>query len=390
MNKSIIHPEVELYLRANLSTDVRKFALKKSPFSELSSADLSQQLKGLQIAQHKLPYLFACDGIYYPPTLNLEQSSSWATAQYKANLVEGDSLIDLTAGFGVDVLAFAQKFSAVTGIERNAELVEIVKHNLHTLNLEHVHFKNSNFEEFLFKSPHQIWDVLYLDPSRRVASQRKADLEDLEPNIVEWMNQFLAKAKTVMVKLSPLQDLKSMLQKVPFVHQIHIIALKNEVKEILIICQPKVQTNPELIIVNLETQQPEIRLHWEDESASKAIYSEPQKYIYEPSAAMMKSGAFNWISENFKLHKLHPRTHLYTSEQLLDSFPGKIFELQNSISEQTKKQIKKHGFHVISKNYPLTVEEIRKKYQLKESDEQTLIFTQSINSKHILACKRIH
>src|SRR5690606_28321117 len=106
-----------------------KTSLQKSPFSAVSSSELAQQIKGLQIARTKFPFLHEPEGIYFPPSINLEQASSWATSQYKSEIVKGKTLIDLTAGMGIDSFGFAQKFDEVTALERDPELVEISKHN---------------------------------------------------------------------------------------------------------------------------------------------------------------------------------------------------------------------------------------------------------------------
>lgn len=388
MNKLLLNPEVQNYLKSQIQKDIRSFSLTKSPFERVTSAELSQQLKGLQIAQSKFPFYFEAKNIYYPPSINLEQASSWATAQYKANIVNGNSLIDLTAGMGIDSYGFAQKFKKITALERNSDLVEIAKYNYQSLNQTNLNYQATNFETYFQVNPTSKWDVIYLDPSRRIDSQRKVILEDLEPNILEWMNEFFKRSETILVKLSPLLDLKSAIDKVPQIQEIHIVALKNEVKELLLICKNNLSSNPKVKAVNLETNQSEFEFFWNEETLVKSEFSIPQKYIYEANSSILKSGAFKLIGQKYKLKKLHINTHLYTSNELVETFPGKVFEVSEEL-KNIKSKLENPAFHVISKNYPMSVEAIRRKYKLKESESQTLIFTQSIKEKHILKCQRI-
>lgn len=388
MNPNLLKPEVQNYIRAQENQDLRNVSLKKSPFENLSSSEIAQQIKGLQIARNKFPFFYQTQGIYYPSSLNLEQASSWITARYKSEILNGKTLIDLTAGMGIDAFGFAQKFEKVTALERNSELAEISKHNYKVLNQNNLEYINSDFEIFWKENPEEKWDVIYLDPSRRINSQRKFVLEDLEPNILEWMDTFLSRSENLMIKLSPLLDLKSTVEKIPQIQEIHIVAVKNEVKELLLICKNEIQTNPKIIAANLESGHPLFEFHLKEEETAVSEFSSPEKFIYEPNSAVLKSGAFKLLGEDLDLKKLHIHSHLYTSKEFFKPFPGKVFEVLGEIKNQ-KKEIEKSAFHVISKNYPLSVESIRKKYKIKESEEQTLIFTQSPSGKHILKSRRV-
>lgn len=387
-NSKILSEEIQTYIRQHEHSDFRQISLQKSPFPEVSSAELAQQIKGLQVARNKFPFFYKVEGIFYTPSLNLEQASSWATAHYKSKLFSGKSLIDLTAGMGIDAFAFAQEFENVTALERNEDLAEISKHNYKVLNQNNLEYIPTDFESYFDKYPHAKWDVIYLDPARRKGSEKKFLLQDLEPDLLEWIDEFLNRAEMVLIKLSPLLDLKSVREKISQIHESQIVAVKNEVKELLLLCRNEVCDNPLLKAVNLESGQPDFELKWDEESQVNSAFSEAGRFIYEPNAAVLKSGAFKLVGERFGLKKLQQNTHLYTSEKIINSFPGKVFEVLEEI-KNPKKEIEKGSFHVISKNYPVTVESIRKKYKLKESENQTLIFTQSISGKHILLCKRV-
>lgn len=388
MNTALLKEEIQSYLHKNVLEDFREVSLQKSPFENISSAELAQQIKGLQIAKAKFPFLYKTEGIYYPPSLNLEQASSWATAKYKSKLVKGKSLIDLTAGMGIDSFAFAQNFAEVTALERNPELAGISSHNYKALSQDNLRYINTPFENYFSEYPDLKWDVIYLDPSRRIASRRKVILEDLEPGVLIWMDEFLNRAETVLIKLSPLLDLKSAIGKIPQIQEIHIVAVRNEVKELLLVCKTGIDSDPKIKAVNLESDHPDFEFNLSDESEAVSHFSRPLKFIYEPSSPVLKSGAFKLAGEKFSLKKLHANSHLYTSDEIQDSFPGKIFEIIEEL-KKPKKEIEKKAFHLLVKNYPLKTDEVRKKYKIREGNGSTLIFTQSVSGKHILLCRQM-
>lgn len=388
MNFNLLKPEVQSWLRTKLNEDYRKISLSKSGFENISSAELAQQLKGLKIAKSKFPFLFEAESVYYPPSVNLEQASSQATALYKSNLYKGDLLIDLTAGMGVDAAFFSKKFTKVIAVERNPELCEISAYNYKQLKIENLAYCNSNFEDFLKAHQDLKPDLIYLDPSRRNTAGKKFLINELEPNLLEWVAPLLKISKKILVKLSPLSDLKEVLNAIRQISEIHLIAVKNEMKELLILIENQAISNPKIKAVNLDSPQNEFEFEFEQEENAIVQFSEPCQYIYEPNVAVMKSGAFKLLSQVFNLKKLESNSHFYTSDEVIPAFPGRIFEVLEFIKEP-KKSISGKNFHVISRNYPLSADEIRKRYKLGQSEEQSLIFSRSISGKIILRCKMI-
>ncbi|MFV0199928.1 RsmD family RNA methyltransferase [Empedobacter falsenii] len=388
MNQSILTQEFQDYLKIIEQEDFKSIGLKKSLFDGISSAEIAQQLKGIQAAKHKFPTLYSTKNIYFPPSINLEQASSEAAANYKSSLVKGKTLIDLTAGFGIDTMAFAKNFEKVYHIEQNPELSEIVQHNAQILapNLETY---TGTFQLFFETNPESKFDVIYLDPARRNSSGRKFILEDLEPNILEWMPTFFEKSNKIIIKLSPLLDITSTLQQIDSISEIHIVALKNEVKDFLLIIDKNCSTkNPLIKAINLESNQPEFSFNFEDEYNSNANFGTVQQYIYEPNVAILKTGAFKLLSEKFNLHKLHQNTHLYTSNELLNEFPGKIYSVEKHINHP-KKEIIKSKANLLVKNYNQAIDVVKKKFKITDGGETTLIFTQSIDGFHILKTSRV-
>lgn len=388
MNLSILTQEFQDYLKIIEQEDFKSIGLKKSLFDGISSAEIAQQLKGIQVAKHKFPTLYSTKNIYFPPSINLEQASSEAAANYKSSLVKGKTLIDLTAGFGIDTMAFAKNFEKVYHIEQNPELSEIVQHNAQILapNLETY---TGTFQSFFETNPESKFDVIYLDPARRNSSGRKFILEDLEPNILEWTPTFFEKSNKIIIKLSPLLDITSTLQQIDSISEIHIVALKNEVKDFLLIIDKNCSTkNPLIKAINLESNQPEFSFNFEDEYNSNANFGTVQQYIYEPNVAILKTGAFKLLSEKFNLHKLHQNTHLYTSNELLNEFPGKIYSVEKHINHP-KKEIIKSKANLLVKNYNQAIDIVKKKFKITDGGETTLIFTQSIDGFHILKTSRV-
>ncbi len=380
MVEKILNKEVQEYINANLKTDLHSLLLKKSIFSDVSMQEIVQQIKGKKVAQKKFPYLLK-DGIIFPPNLNLEQASSQATAEFKAKNLKGKSFIDLTSGFGIDAYFLSQNFEEISLVEQNAALLEIVKHNWTTLNRS-ANFINENLENFLHQNQ-QTFDLIYLDPARRDENKNKKFLlEDLSPNLLEIQDQLLKISDQIIIKLSPLIDISYLISTLKNIAEIQIIAVRNEVKELLVfIKKNKEDSQTRISCINLESEDHSFSFNYMDEKSAVSEFSEPLEYIYIPNNAVLKSGGFNQISVLFNLKKLHPNSHFYTSEEFLENFPGRILKVKIIDSKLIKKGEK---FNIISKNYPLTPDEIKKKYKISDGGNEYLIFTQTQKNKIIL------
>lgn len=386
---NLLLPEVQRFINENLSTDLHQLLLKKSPFPDVSIQEIVQQIKGKKTAQRKFPFLLK-DQIVFPPNLNLEQASSQSTAAYKAKSVKGQSFLDLTCGFGIDAYFLSQNFENVTLVEQNPELIQIVAHNWKILNRK-ASFINQNLEEFLENQLQSqldgkiSFDVAYLDPARRdVNNKKKFLLEDLSPNLLEIWERIGSIAAKIMVKLSPLVDISYLLGALKNITEIQIIAIRNEVKELILVVDNQEINNKhhtKITCVNLESNEAEFSFSLNDEKDAKSEYSGSSDFLYIPNNSILKAGAFNIISQQFGLKKLHRNTHFYTSEQKIEDFPGRILSIEKIQAKDLKKGEK---YNIISKNYPLKPDEIKKKYKLNDGGNQYLIFTQSINGKEIL------
>jgi hypothetical protein len=379
VENKILNEAIQQYISANLNTDLHTLLLKKSPFPEVSMQEIVQQIKGRQVAQKKFPFLLK-DGIVFPPQLNLEQASSEKTAHYKSEILTGKKFIDLTSGFGIDAYYLSQNFEDVTLVEQNAELLEIVHHNWSVLGRK-AKFINLKLEDFLQKNK-ETFDVMYLDPARRDLHKNKVFLlEDLSPDILEIHKELLSVSSQVVIKLSPLIDLKYLVSVLPGIFRIEIIAVKNDVKEVVVFLSGNQSGEISYHCINLESGEADFSYSFKEEENAHSEYAEPDHFIYIPNHSVLKAGVFNLISEKFALKKLHPNTHIYTSSEKIQNFPGRILNMEPIEAKQIKK---KGQYNIISKNHPLTPEQIKKKYGLKDGGENYLIFTQSVKGKIIL------
>jgi 16S rRNA G966 N2-methylase RsmD len=379
----LISSDIQNYINQNLNSDLTKLLLKKSPFPDVSMQEIVQQIKGSKTAEKKFPFLTK-EGIVFPPNLNLEQASSQSTAEYKSQTLSGKSFLDLTCGFGIDAYFLSKNFDEVTLIEQNSELISIVENNWKTLGRK-ANFINENLEKFLENSQ-QKFDVIYLDPARRdQQNKKKFLLEDLSPNLLEIQEKLHSITDKIIVKLSPLIDISYLISELKNITEIQIIAVRNEVKELVLIIENNQLTDNQqpttIKCINLESNDPEFSFNFNDEKSAKSEFSESSNFLYIPNNSILKAGAFNIISEKFGLNKLHPNTHFYTSEHKIEDFPGRVLEIEKIDAKDLKKGEK---YNLVSKNYPLKPEEIKKKYKLNDGGNHYLIFTQSVYGKEIL------
>lgn len=380
MKTEILNKEVQNYINANLETDLHSLLLKKSPFSEVSMQEMVQQIKGKKVAHRKFPFLLK-ENIVFPPNLNLEQASSQSTAEFKADNLNGKKFLDLTCGFGIDAYFLSQNFGEITLVEKNPELLDLVKHNWKILN-KTATFVNENLEHFLAKNSER-FDVIYLDPARRDSEKNKKFLlEDLSPNLLKIQDQLLEISSQIIIKLSPLIDISYLISVLKNVAKIQIIAVRNEVKELIVFLEKaRKGDDVEISCINLESDDAEFAFQFKEEKTAVSAFSEPQQFLYIPNNAVLKSGAFNLISQFFNGKKLHPNTHFYTSDKRIKRFPGRILEINMIDSKHIRKGEK---YNIISKNYPLSPDEIKKKYKILDGGNCYLIFTQTQNRKIIL------
>ncbi|WP_163410392.1 THUMP-like domain-containing protein [Flavobacterium ajazii] len=394
MNTSILNKSIQDFISQNTGASITKLALQKNPFPETDWILILNQIEARTKAKEKLPTWFATEKIIYPSKISVEQTSSEKTAAYKASLIEGKSLIDLTGGFGVDDYYFSKKIKIVAHCEINEELSAIVKHNFEQLGVKNCFFYADDSTNILNESePDFKWDWIYIDPSRRNDAKGKVFmLKDCLPNVPESLDFYFEKSDSILIKTAPLLDISAGLSELKFVKNIHIIALENEVKELLFEIHNNYKGGITIKTANIlkdKTETFEFILGEQDEYVS---YHLPQKFLYEPNSAIMKSGGFDEISTSFGINKLHKHSHLYTSEELID-FPGRSFEIEKVISygkNDMKAALLNQQANITTRNFPETVENIRKKWKIKNGGNLYCFFTTDKNdNKIVLICRKI-
>ena len=385
MNLSILHKNVQEFISNNLKTDLTRLILKGSPFDTISIQELATQIVSKKKSEKKFPTWFARKNSYFPPKLSIEQSSSEITAAYKARLVSGASLIDITGGFGVDAYAFSKQIKEVTHCEINSDLSTIVAHNYKQLGVKNIRTISGDGIEYL-KNTSTNFDCIYIDPSRRNEEKGKVFLlKDCLPNVPENLDFLFSKSNSIFIKNSPILDITSTINELTFVKEIHIVAVHNEVKELLFLLEKGVTKNIQIKTINFQkdTQQ-EFQFTIDKEAVSS--YSEPLTYLYEPNVAILKSGGFHQVSQQLNIFKLHQHSHLYTSTKRIE-FPGRVFKIEQVIPydrKQLKKLLKDGKANITTRNFPETVAQIRKKTKLKDGGHYYLFFTTDLNNKPVV------
>ena len=392
MNKNILHTEVQDYITKNINSDIASLLFKKSPFEGVTPQELVQQIESKKKCQNKLHTWYKRREIYYPKKINIEQTSSEVTAAYKSELVSGKNLIDLTGGFGVDSYFFAKKMDQVFYCEIDKNLAEIANHNFNVLNQKNIQSFANNSVDFL-KQHDKTFDWIYIDPSRRNETKGKVfQLSDCLPNVPENIELLFNSSSNILIKTSPLLDISIGIQELKFVREIHIIAVENEVKELLWVLEQGATEEAIIITLNFnKSSKQDFDFNLSDEKKATSTFSLPTSYLYEPNTAILKSGAFKLVGANFTLKKLHQHTHLYTSEVLKD-FPGRRFKIEHILPYNKKalRVLKNKQINISIRNFPDSVATIRKKFKIKEGGNSYAFFSKNLEDRLcVILCSKI-
>ncbi len=365
---------------------VLELALQRNKYKHLSDEEwrwFLQQVEGRERTADKLPTFAAIDDWWYPVRLSCEQCSSELTARYKAQLLSTfnfqlSTLLDLTAGYGVDTYFLSEQFAHTDYVEQNAELCRIAEHNfsLPTPTLpkgKGICVHNTTAEEFLTSLPFRegsglgSFDLIFADPARRDAHGGKVfKLADCTPNIVELLPELLKHSKQLMLKLSPMLDISQAIKEMSVFSlqwSVYVVAVKNEVKEVLLLSGEK----GTITAIDLAEPEKAFVFTREEEQVCPAGIGDLSlvigNFLYEPNAAILKAGAYKLVAQRFGLQKLDVNTHLYASDQLVENFPGRVWEIKSKI-ENPKSKIEQAN--VLVRNYPLTPEQLKKKLHLRD------------------------
>ena len=419
------HELTKDFINAHLNDDVNKLALSKFP-DDIDKLFVIRQIQARQLLKKKLPSWSENDELLFPRRLSLEQCSSELTAKYKRTISRRDeeaqcnisenqcrsvgekrTLIDLTGGMGVDTSFLSDNFDETIYIEAQEELCELARHNFKVL-YKNIKVVNATAEDFLSQCDNV--DCIYLDPARRDEYGRKmVSLHDCSPDVAELQDLIFEKSKTLMVKLSPMLDIDIIKKELKNIKEIHVVAVKNECKELLVLCQQttdngqQTSCNNQLSAVSHQLSAVDLRENWRfnftEEEENEAVVSfadEIGKYLYEPGVACMKAAPFKLLSQRFNIKKLHRNSHLYTSDELVYDFPGRIFEVINVVNfdKKAKKMLSQQTtdnrqqtlskVSIAVRNFPLSADELRKQLGFKDGDDFYVFGTTMKGEKKVL------
>ncbi len=376
----------EDFIRQHLDADVCALALQRNRYPDVDIDFALRQIEGYQRAKEKLPTLSRVDGWWFPPRLNIEQCSSEATARYKASLLNGNTLTDLTGGYGIDCYFLSENFLYTDYVEQQNELCRIAEHNFQLTHRPVVVHEQDCLEYIRAMSS---VDCIYMDPARRGKSGMKVvRLEDCQPDILDIYPLLKARCKVLLLKLSPMLDVSNALDALPDAGEVHIVEVNGEVKELLVLCN--FVTSVPLSIKAVQLTKTTCRcfsfMPDEEKHAGCLMASELERYLYEPAPSVLKAGAFRTISERYHVAKLASNTHLYTSSSLVCGFPGRIFEVT---ALPPKKDLRKRRCNLITRNYPQDTALLRRSLQLRDGGNQYLIGTRLGSQPLLILANRI-
>ena len=378
------------FIRTHANEDVRQLAFlgKKNP--EVDMAYALDQIAGRQKARTKIPSWAAIDGIVYPPHISMEQCSSEQTARYKAQIAgKGTRIVDLTAGFGVDMAFMSAGFKEAVHVEQQPQLCAISSENYKHLGLHHIKTVCSDGVDYLHQMEHA--DLIFIDPARRDQhGGRTYGIADCTPNVLEIIDEMLEKANRVMIKLSPMLDWQKAVSDVGHVSEVHIVSVGNECKELLLIVE-KTEAPLKICCINDDSI---FSYTLNDEIGDFCEKPTSPAYLYEPNASVMKAGCFDLISKRFGISQPDANSHLFISDKAIENFPGRGFVIDR-ICTMNKRELKEaltgiDKANIATRNFPLSVAELRKRLKLKDGGEVYIFATTDAKKGHLLmVCRKI-
>jgi len=384
------------FIREHAEADVRQLALQGTKNPEVDLSFALEQIAGRQKAKTKLPSWAAVDGIVYPPHLSMEQCSSEQTARYKALIAgKGALIVDLTAGFGVDMAFMSQGFQKAVHVERQAPLCAISSENYKLLGLNHIEVICADGIDYLHQLEHA--DLIFLDPARRDDhGARTYGIADCTPNVLELRDELFEKADRVMLKLSPMLDWRKAVEDLGHVNEVHIVSVDNECKELLLILS-KEKKPLKLLCVNNNQVFEGDQGDWLNERSIAEIRvpvpMSSQAYLFEPNASIMKAGCFTLLEQRFNVSQLDKNSHLFVSDHDISDFPGRRFTIEKTTS-MNKRELKTalagiDKANITVRNFPLSVAELRKRLKLKDGGNLYLFATTLADGQHqLFLCRK--
>lgn len=378
------------FILLNRERDVRELALQGGRYPEVDMAFALNQIAGWQTARTKLPSWAECADIIYPPHLSMEQCSSEQTALYKSSLLEkGVSMTDLTGGFGVDFSFLARAFSSATYVERLADLCDIARRNFEVFGLHHADVVCGDGVDFL-RTMKPV-DFIYLDPARRdLNGSRTYALEDCTPNVIELRDMLLEKARTVMIKLSPMLDWHKVIDDLGCVSEVHVVSVRNECKEMLVVLRR--DSNAPLRCYAANDDETVVFRASDAVASTVRLVSDASEirrgsYLFEPNASLMKLGCFGLLCERYGVKKIGAHSNLFIADESVD-FPGRKFQI-STVSSMNKKELRRNlsfitRANIAVRNFPISSQDLRRQLKLKDGGDTYIFATTQGERNHLI------
>lgn len=393
------------FIREYRERDIRQLALQANRFPDVDIPYALDQIQGWQIARRKLPKWAACDGVIFPPHLSMEQCSSEPTAQYKLNLAmewtervgHASRMTDLTGGFGVDFSFTSCAFNAATYVERNEQLCHIVEHNLPLLGLDNATVVCADAVEYLSTVEPQT--MLFLDPARRDEHGAKTVmLADCTPDVVQLLPQLLEKSRFTMLKLSPMLDWHKAVDDLQgTVREVHIVSVGGECKELLLVLSTVVESELKVYCADLSTASDTSSLFVYTPGSSAPVANstfniQHSTFLFEPNASIMKAGCFDELAAAYGVSPVSRNSHLFLSDEPVEGFPGRSFVVER-VTTMNKGELRKalagiEKANIATRNFPLTVAELRKRLKIKDGGDVYIFATTTAEGEHLLLISR--
>lgn len=393
------------FIREYRERDIRQLALQANRFPDVDMPYALDQIQGWQIARRKLPKWAACDGVIFPPHLSMEQCSSEPTAQYKLNLAtewaervgHASSMTDLTGGFGVDFSFTSCAFAAATYVERNEQLCHIVEHNLPLLGLNNATVVCADAVEYLSTVEQQT--MLFLDPARRDEHGAKTVmLADCTPDVVQLLPKLLEKSRFTMLKLSPMLDWHKAVDDLQgTVREVHIVSVGGECKELLLVLSTVVESELKVYCADLSTASDTFSLFVYTPGSSAPVANstfniQHSTFLHEPNASIMKAGCFDELAAAYGVSPVSRNSHLFLSDEPVEDFPGRSFVVER-VTTMNKGELRKtlagiEKANIATRNFPLTVAELRKRLKIKDGGDVYIFATTTTEGEHLLLISR--
>ena len=413
------------FIREYRERDIRQLALQANRFPDVDMPYALDQIQGWQIARRKLPKWAACDGVIFPPHLSMEQCSSEPTAQYKLNLAmewttlnselstqncrrqqfktqnskfkTSTRMTDLTGGFGVDFSFTSCAFAAATYVERNEQLCHIVEHNLPLLGLNNATVVCADAVEYLSTVEPQT--MLFLDPARRDEHGAKTVmLADCTPDVVQLLPKLLEKSRFTMLKLSPMLDWHKAVDDLQgTVREVHIVSVGGECKELLLVLSTVVESELKVYCADLSTASDTSSLFVYTPGSSAPVANstfniQHSTFLHEPNASIMKAGCFDELAAAYGVSPVSRNSHLFLSDEPVEGFPGRSFVVER-VTTMNKGELRKalagiEKANIATRNFPLTVAELRKRLKIKDGGDVYIFATTTAEGEHLLLISR--